>query len=275
MHLSPKLDLHYQEQGKGKPILLLHGFAANLNTWKYLAARLAEHYKVIAVDLKGFGGSPKPLDKAYSAHDQAALITEFILEHDLRDLTLVGHSFGGGVALLTALNLHDRHANRVSSLVLIDSVTYPQPLRAFIRMLRTSILNTLVLRLIPIEQQVRLILKLAYFDDSKISEESVAVYAGPMNTPGSQHALIQTARQMVTKQAEKISSKYQSISTPTLIVWGRHDKIVPLWMGKRLHKAIRNSRLVIIESAGHIPYEEKPEETSSAILRFLGAKTKP
>ncbi|MBE3110073.1 MAG: alpha/beta fold hydrolase, partial [Acidobacteria bacterium] len=92
--------LFVEEKGEGKPVLLIHGFGASTFTWRGVAPELAQDNHVIAVDLKGFGQSDKPLDERYAASDQAALLAQLIEARDLRDLTLVGHSYGGGIALL-------------------------------------------------------------------------------------------------------------------------------------------------------------------------------
>src|SRR5262249_15605929 len=96
------VKLFYEEEGKGPPIPLIHGFRTSPYTWRHIAPVLALTHRVIAVDLKGFGQSDKPFDARYSVFDQAELLAQFIEDHDLRDLTIVGHSFGGGVALRLA-----------------------------------------------------------------------------------------------------------------------------------------------------------------------------
>ncbi|HEU4475316.1 MAG TPA: alpha/beta fold hydrolase, partial [Methyloceanibacter sp.] len=82
--------LFYQEQGSGRPLLLIHGFGASTFTWRHVAPGLARDHKVITVDLKGFGQSDKPFDSRYSVYDQAELLVQLIEDKDLRDLTLVG-----------------------------------------------------------------------------------------------------------------------------------------------------------------------------------------
>jgi pimeloyl-ACP methyl ester carboxylesterase len=87
-----------------------------------VAPELAKSHRVIAVDLKGFGQSDKPFDGRYSVFDQAELLAQLIEDKDLRNLTLVGHSFGGGIALLLALEANQRLAGRISRLVLLDTI---------------------------------------------------------------------------------------------------------------------------------------------------------
>jgi pimeloyl-ACP methyl ester carboxylesterase len=108
------------------------------------------------------------------------------------------------------------------------------------------------------EQQVRSILELAYYDDTKIPSDAITAYAVPMNTPGGRHALIQTAKQLIPPNIEQISSKYKKIQVPTLSLWGRQDEIVPLQIGERLHQDIPNSQLVVMDQSGHTSREERP-----------------
>lgn len=250
-------------------MLFLHGFGASSYSWNRIVPELSQANRVILIDLKGHGASPKPLDNAYSLHDQADLVVEFMKEHDLNDLTLVGHSMGGGVALLVALKLAEKNASRISSLILIDTVAYSQSLPGFIRILKLPILGPLATTFTPTNLQVRLILELAYFDDTKITDEIVAAYAAPLRLPGSKHALIEAAKQIVPMDIENITPRYPTIKVPTLIIWGSHDEVVPVDIGKRLHQALPNSRLAIIEKTGHIPQEETPDKVLSEISDFL------
>jgi pimeloyl-ACP methyl ester carboxylesterase len=116
------VKLYTVERGEGPPVLLIHGFGTNSFTWRHVAPDLARDHKVIAVDLKGFGRSDKPFDERYAASDQAELLAQLILDRDLHNLTIVGHSFGGGIALLLALEADTRLHGRIAKLVLLDTI---------------------------------------------------------------------------------------------------------------------------------------------------------
>lgn len=147
------LSLHHERYGSGPPILFIHGLGASSYTWRHLATPLAASASVILVDLKGFGDSPKPKDNDYSLYDHARLVYQFIAKNDLRDLTLVGNSYGGGVALVTSLYL-ERHApGRLRRLILIGSIGYPQALPQPVKVLTTPVLGPAVVSLIPKKQQ--------------------------------------------------------------------------------------------------------------------------
>lgn len=266
---AAELQLHSEEQGTGEPILFIHGFGVSSYTWRHLAGPLSGDHRVILVDLKGFGGSPKPPDGKYSVYDQADLVEDFIVRRDLNDLTLVGSSFGGAVALVTATRLAEKAPHRLKRLILIDSVGYPQRFPPFISFLRMPVLGPLWLKVFPAQAMVRGSLELSFHDVSKVPEDAVRKYGAVAAMPGAQHALVQTARQIMPRDTKSLTDAYSGIEVPTLILWGRHDRIVPLGVGRRLNRAIPNSRLEIIEACGHLPQEERPKQTLIRIERFL------
>lgn len=267
--------VHYhEERGAGLPVLLVHGFGVSSYSWRHLVGPLSKKRRVITVDLKGFGSSPKPCDERYSVHDQADLLCDFIIRHDLRELTLVGHSFGGAVALFTTSQLTEREPGRLARLILVDSIAFKQPLPAFIRRLLIPVVGPVGLYLLPAEVLVRSALALAFYDATKVTGDMVRRYAEALKTPGGRHALLQTARRMVSADTAELASACEKIRVPTLILWGREDRVVPLEVGVRLHETIPRSKLEIIEQCGHMPQEEKPEETLRIIARFMDLFTK-
>jgi pimeloyl-ACP methyl ester carboxylesterase len=260
--------LYYTTMGNGKPILLLHGFGENGYSWRHLVKDIPHGYKVYVLDLKGFGKSGKPFDQYYSLLDQADIIYSFITKQQINEPSLIGHSLGGGVALLAAMKLIST-GKKLSSLTLIDTIAYPQQMPGFISLLRTPLLSWIVTSILPIEFQVRTILQLAYFDDTKITDDQIQAYAEPLKQPGGIHALIETARQIIPGNLEDITSRYSTLKIPTLILWGKEDEIVPLRIGEQLHRAISNSTFRVFDSCGHIPHEEIPEQSVKVIVEFL------
>src|SRR4051794_24109015 len=115
-------ELHYARHGTGRPVVALHGFGETSYSWRHLIGGASQGLAFYTVDLRGCGQSEKPLDERYALRDHAAAIRDFILELDLNDVTLLGHSMGGGIALLVALDLLRRADGRLRSLVLIDSL---------------------------------------------------------------------------------------------------------------------------------------------------------
>lgn len=264
------VNLYHEEYGSGEETLLfVHGFGLNLYAWRHLVRPLSEQFKVILLDLKGFGRSPKPEDKHYSVYLQAALLVQFIKRHDLKKLTIVGHSYGGGISLITSLYFMSQDRDRLKRLILFDSVAYDQDLPAFVHILRMPLVGKLGSSLVPARIQVLSMMKEAYLDESQITKEAVVAYAKPLDEPGGRHAIIETARQMIPADLDKLSKRYGEINIPVLIIWGSEDTIIPLQFGEYLNNDLPDSRLEIIENCGHVPQEEKPEETLRLIKDFL------
>jgi pimeloyl-ACP methyl ester carboxylesterase len=263
------IQLHYEEYGQGDPVLCIHGFGASLFSWRNFIGPFSQNYKLILVDLKGCGKSPKPLDSHYSFQDHAELLYHFILDLDLKKLTLVGNSFGGALALWLAIALLDKEPGRLRSLVLIDAGAYKQYIPGYVKLLGIPIIAPLVVYLTPARVMAKNILKMAYYDPQKITKDQIDAYASPIASPGGKHALLETGKQIVPPHSDKLVARYKDISVPTLILWGKQDKIISPEVGDLLDQAIPNSTLEWINHCGHVPQEELPETTVPLVLDFL------
>ena len=272
--MSSLIKMYYEVQGQeyGNPLLCLHGFGASSYSWRNFVAAgspLTANYKVITIDLKGCGKSPKPDDTRYSPLDHGELIYKFILEHDLRDVTLIGNSFGGGLSLLlTIMLMENGELSRLKSLVLIDSAAYKKYNPLYLKALAVPIIN-LAAYLIPSRLTAKTVLRKCYYDSNKITEEQITAYAAPLSAPGARHALLETGKQIIPPNFDEFVAKYKTIMTPTLIIWGQQDGVLPLEGGERLHQDIPHSTLKVIDQCGHIPQEERPEITIPAVFTFL------
>lgn len=261
--------LYKEEHGDGDPILCLHGLGANIFTWRHFIEPFSRHNKLILIDLKGFGRSAKPEDQRYSLHDHADAVYELILRNDWRRLTLIGNSYGGALALLLATRLDESHPSRLSKLVLIDAGAYKEYLPGYVKLMRT-ILGKPMMFLLPARLTAKFVLNFAVYNKKKITEQQITAYAGPLADPGARNAVLQTARQCIPWDADELVTKFKSISVPTLILWGRHDKVIPLKVGELLSQALPNCVLEVFEECGHIPQEEQPQKTMVRISEFLG-----
>jgi pimeloyl-ACP methyl ester carboxylesterase len=267
---ASKVRLAYRDKGSGKPVLLLHGFGASSYTWRYVEpALVAAGHRVLTVDLKGFGQSDKPLNDKYSIFDQAALVSQLIEKLNLKNVTVVGHSLGGGVTLVLALEKNKKKRKRISKIVLIDSVAYSQNIPLAFNILRTPILGKISSSLIPLDVQARVALRLAYYDKSKFDSRDVKHYADPLKEKGSRNAMIQTARKILPKNLPELSKRYKTIQIPALIIWCDHDKVIKPNIGLRLQNDLPNSIFRLVGECGHLPQEEKPEQTIRLIKDFL------
>ena len=264
-----QLPLHVETHGDaGEPILLVHGLGGNAYTWRHWVPELARSRRVVLVELKGFGAAPKPPDDRYSPMDQAELLYRAILQEDLRGLTLVGHSLGGAVVILTSLMLLDREPERLSRLVLIAGAGMPCMPR-HIGLGRIPVLGRIWVRYLPARSMVRYALKLAVYDQNTITASQVEAYAEPLTGKEARNALKKTVRQLLSLDVDAIIERYPELEVPTLLLWGEADRIVPLWVAEELERRLPDARLEVIEECGHIPPEEKPQESLEILMDFL------
>ncbi len=261
------VTLHKEVYGSGDPILCLHGLGASVFSWRHFIGPFSQHNKLILVDFRGCGKSPKPNDTHYSIEEHADSIYNLIVNENLTKLTLVGNSLGGAVALLVAVRLIEENSNRLSRLVLIASGG-DKRLPFHLQLLR-SFLGGAMVHLSPGRLGAWFVLKFCYYNGSRMKREQVEAYTAAIFSPGGRHALVQTARQCIPKNFDELIDKLKTINVPTFILWGRQDRVIPLRVGEQLHQAIPNSTFEIIEECGHIPQEEKPDETIARLTKFF------
>jgi pimeloyl-ACP methyl ester carboxylesterase len=264
-----KTILHCESHGSGDPIIALHGLGGTLYSWHKIKGEFPNH-QLILLDIKGAGDSPKPHDKNYSIRDQADLILKFIRDNDLKNLTLMGNSYGGALSLFLAIELCKEKPSRLASLILLDSGGDDKDLPSHLTLLRTPLVGWLGLHLLSVRASIRRVLRDSYYDPKKITDEQIDAYTKPIAAPGGRYALLQTARQAIPKDIKEIMKQYKTITVPTLIIWGLDDRIIPLRTGKMLHGEIGGSTLELVVDCGHVPQEEQPEETMRYIKQFFG-----
>ncbi len=268
---SPEVRIRYRITGNGgRTLLMLHGFGASLETWNDVEPLLPRQWKLIRLDLKGFGLSSKPRDGSYTIFDQAEIVRALVCRLDLKDYVLVGHSYGGTVAMAVYLAADkDGSSAGIRSLVLLDTPCYPQSLPLLIALLRTPVLNRLSQFVTSARSQASHSLSRIFQDKSRLTPERINRYAKYYNLPGSQRSLISCAKQLVPANPETFTARIASVQAPTLIIWGQNDPLIPRWQAERLHAEIKGSRLMIVQDCGHVPHEERPEEVAQILSDFI------
>lgn len=277
-HYGGNVSIHYQVGGHGPvPLIFLHGFASAHNTWHDLASLFpADRYKLFLLDLKGFGLSAKPRDNAYAVEDQAAMVQAFISEQGLNSVSLIGHSFGGAVALRVCLEAQaGKKFFSVDKLVLIGCAAYPQRLPKFFRRLKNPLFGPLMLHLMPKRMMVKGTLTKVFSDNSAITPERVERFVGYFRGRGIPYALRTTVKRIDLEEYARIGERYRQMHVPTLIIWGEKDCIIKLKQGQRLNGDLPDSRLKIVDKCGHLPHEERPAETFAAMDEFLATGRGP
>jgi len=221
------------------------------------------------IDLKGFGFAEKPNDGRYSPEDQAELVCQLIEERDLRRVTIVGHSLGGGIALLTALRLKDSGSNRIERLAIVSGAAYKQRFPPFIRLAKWPILTSVLFRTLGAHRIIRWVLRSIVHDPSSVTGAQVEGYAAPLRSKGAMRALMETAHQIVPPNLEQLVLRYPEVEVPVLLLWGKGDSVVPLTVGQQLAQTLPGAHLHVFDACGHMPAEELPEESFAVLSSFL------
>ena len=256
--------LHYQEKGIGTPLILLHGFTSSTYSWKDVFEPLSEKFRVIAVDLKGFGFSGKP-DGDYTRRGQSVLVTHLLDTLHIDRAWLCGSSMGGEVAVNLAL----LNPNRVMGLILIDSSGIPVSGSGSLapRYLLVPVIGRVLTAFaMTSDKLVREGLSKSFYDPSKITEERVAAYYLPLKTRDGQRAAL---RARVQTGAYPFEQDLHKITAPTLIMWGAEDRLIPIEAGRKFNQLIPGSKMVVIEKCGHLAAEEVPERVVQEIRNFV------
>jgi pimeloyl-ACP methyl ester carboxylesterase len=259
------VKLHADISGKGKPLLMLHGFGSSSYSFHHIVEPLSKKYRVYNFDLKGFGNSPKPKDYRYSVYDQAVLVSNFIKEHNLTDITLIGHSYGGGVALSLAL----MDQKNIKKMVLIDPAAYKQYIPSLIRKVQIPIFGPLAFYILPSSYEVKESYYYAFYDKKKIEKSIIKEITNNLNKENAKTAYLYAIDDLIPEDIGDTSKRYKYIKIPTLILWGDKDVVIKKNKGYRLKKDLQNSKLKIIKNCGHIPHEEKPKIVLKHLLNFL------
>lgn len=266
--------LNFERSGPpmaGKPTLvLIHGFGASLQSWHDVYPILSRDIPVVRVDLKGFGFSDKPNDGRYDPTVHAKLLAKFLNNLPDQELVLIGHSYGGGIILLTQLFLREESAQaRVRAMVLIDAAVYPQGYPFFVAHIRNPTTRFLTEIFTSPTWRSRYVLERVFANKVAISPERVYRYAYFLTLPGSERALKDVAEQIDSTHSVNLVRRLPEIDVPVLILWGAKDPVISVENGRHLLRDLPRARLEILQGAGHVPHEEFPQDTATLILNFV------
>lgn len=256
--------INYIDQGVGIPLVFIHGYGASIFSWRKNLPILSKHFRVCALDLLGFGFSDKPLNESYSVDSYVKLIVQFMDALKIKKAILVGHSLGGGIAVLTAL----KHPTRVRRLILIDAEAYAISRPLMLKVAQLPVINSLIHHIIG-KWVVHISLKRSFYDQKLVTKDLIESYYRPFRTKNGKITPIKVLQAIDFKKMRTISKNYKKIKKRTLIIWGKEDRISNIRLAYRLRRDIRYSILKIIPKSGHLVQEEKPKEVNEAIINFI------
>ncbi len=265
------INHHYKDipGKKKKTIVMLHGFASSTYTWEGIDTHLAAcGYRVLSLDMKGFGWSDKPVNADYSPETLVEEVRAWMEALKLKDVIFVGNSLGGGIACLLAWS----YPNLVKKLVLVDAGGQSMKLPGIIKLFRVPLAHPFG-RLIYGRWIVRMILREVFYHGDWVSNERVEEYFQRLSTYNAIGSQIAFARTINFDLYEVYMKRLREIVQPCLIIWGEKDAWIPVAHGYTFQEAFPDSRLAIIPECGHVPQEEKPETVLSLIRDFAEGKS--
>ncbi|MCB9716628.1 MAG: alpha/beta fold hydrolase [Myxococcales bacterium] len=256
--------VRYVDEGEGPAVVLVHGFAASMDTWRTLRPELAADHRVLALDLKGFGWSERP-EGDYSPLAQARLVFALMDQRGIERATLVAHSWGSSVALAMALE----HPERIERIALYDAWVFEEQLPPTFVWARARGLGEIIFSTFY-KQRPDDKLASAFYDPTVLSQEYVDMVETMLDRPGTVAAALAAVR---GQRYAAYQERYRRIEQPTLLLWGREDPITQLQDGERLASMLPDVRMKVYPRCGHFPMHEARASSTRDLLEFL--RTEP
>ncbi len=255
------LNFHYLDVGSGPAVVLVHGLGASTFSFRRNIEALAERFRVIAVDLPGFGYSTRSAPDM-SMTGQVQYLASFLEAVGISRASLVGHSMGGLIVQRFAVT----YPGRVENLVLMNSATQEVMRRAAWSSATLAPFLPLVFAVMSSARSIRRWwLSFAVYDGAFVTGEVMRGYGAPGQVRGH----VRATQRWFVDRGKDVPFDPRAISAPTLIVWGEADRVLRPILGYRLQRQIPNAQLLVIPKAGHWTPEEQPETVNQALLDFL------
>ena len=246
------MDINYIEEGVDSKytILLLHGWGVEIETYRVLIDELKKNFKVYALDFPGFGKSPNP-PETYNVEDYAKLTLEFINRLELKNVVLIGHSFGGRVIVKMVSKL----GYSPEKIILMDSagVKPKRTVKYYIKIATYKIAKGAI----------------KLFCGKKKSQKIIAKYRSKKGSADYVAADETMKKVFKTVINEDLVSHFKDITMPTLLIWGELDTATPLSDAKIMEKEMKDAGLVVIKGAGHYSFLNNLSQVVLVINKFL------
>jgi len=255
-------EVHFIDQGRGPAVLMIHGYGGSARNFEKLAVALKDSFRIIRVDVPGFGLSDMP--KMGENPDYLNMYSDYVVfvldTLHIKSACLMGNSMGGGIAWLTAA----QHPKRVKKLVLLCSAGYDaEKVAANLTMVKYKSFGRLLEKGVP-DFVSRNRACYMYADQTKMDNEDWALNNHLLNREGNINSMLELAR----AQQFPDTGLIKNIKCPTLIVWGKEDVVIPVEHAERFHRDIPNSTVIIYDTCGHVPIMELPDRLRRDFVSF-------
>ncbi|GAA0480833.1 alpha/beta fold hydrolase [Parasphingorhabdus litoris] len=253
----------YLEGGRGNdaPVVLLHGFGGDKDNWSLYAPHITKHHRLIAPDLPGFGENDRSLDRDYDILSQVHRLNAFLDAMNITKCHIGGNSMGGFIALQFAMEYPDK----VSSLTLFNNAGVMGEDKSELAIAAEKGENSLALSSVSDVDRLMAFVshkpkpmpknfKKLFFAEANAHKDLLDKIFWQIAGAGINHPL---------------NDRLGEVMAPSLIIWGRHDRLIDVSCVPVLDEGIKNSEAVIFEETGHIPMIERPKETAAVHRAFL------
>jgi len=261
------MNVHYRDEGNSSnsiPVVLIHGTSSSLHTFNNWTSKLKKNHRVVRMDIPGFGLTGPFPNRNYTINHYVDFVKHFLVAKGINQCVLTGNSLGGNIAWRFAV----KYPKMVNKLVLIDASGYPLESKSVpiaFKVARIPVLNKILTFITP-RFMVKASLENVYVDKSKITDALIDRYFELTLRKGNRQALID---RMKVKINPDMISEIKTIKQSTLVLWGAKDYLIPTKSAYRFHQDLPNDTLVIIKNVGHVPMEEKPNESLAVFMTFL------
>lgn len=261
--------IHYRTGGDGPVLLLLHGLGGCTSTWDPVIEDLAQDYRVVALDLLGHGRSSKPRCD-YSLAGHANTVRDVMAALGLRDVTVIGHSYGGGLTMQLAYQYPDL----VASLVLLSTGGLGREVHPSLRLLTLPFAEQATAfavragRRRPIRAAAQ---RLAPKVVGAVWINRLADSYEALSEPDGRAAFFQTVRGVIDASGQRITAAerlYRLGAKPTMAIWGSADAIIPPHHIETL-SGVEHGHAHVLDGAGHFPHYDQPDEFLAVLREFL------
>lgn len=258
------MRLHVRDRGpRAAPaVIMIHGTASHLQSWDDWAAGLQDNFRVVRIDLPGHGLSEPDPTGNYSDERSVKLLLALMDRLGIEEASLIGSSLGGRIAWRFAA----ARPERTAKLVLVSPDGFASPGFEYGKAPEVPASLNLMKHFLP-QRLLRPQLAAAYADGSRMRGAILQRYHDLMRAPGNREALLDRLRQTVLEPPEPY---LETITAPTLLVWGEQDRMIPVGNAQDYLRVMPNAELVSFPDVGHVPQEEAPERSLAPVRAFLG-----
>ncbi|UCF83614.1 MAG: alpha/beta hydrolase [Desulfobacteraceae bacterium] len=253
----------YLEGGEGETILLVHGFGTYKDLWGTFSTAFSGSYRLIVPDLPGFGENSRIASDKFDIPSQVKRLSHFIETIGLDSFHMAGVSMGGYISAYYA----DKNPEKVKSLLLMDAAGVDSriPSNLWRRYQKEGTVPLLYKTPEQFDELMRVLFHKPPWVPGRFKD--YIAREGALNYDFHEKIL----REMVDGGMNLLESRLATIRAKTLIIWGANDQILHVSSVEKFQAGLRNSRIVILDQCGHVPYLEKPKETKRAYKDFLAS----